>query len=84
MDSTEQERQGEEGKKNPTKQKTNCTHIHRERERGDQSSGARSRLWTARALDREPAPGHHSRDGTAEDRGPFIINMQPSSKEAAE
>lgn len=83
MDSTEQERQGEEGKKNPAKQKTNCTHIHRERERGNQSSGAHSRLWTSRALDRTRRWGTTHGTGTAEDRGPFI-NMQPSSKEAAE
>ncbi|EDL94561.1 similar to empty spiracles-like protein 2 (predicted), isoform CRA_b [Rattus norvegicus] len=68
MDSTEQERQGEEGKKNPTEQKTNCTHIHRERGRGNHS-----RLWTSRALDRDPALGHHSRDRNG--RGPRPLHQ---------
>lgn len=78
MDSTEQERQGEEGKKNPTKQKQTA---HTSTEKGRE--GIRAVTLAADFGQRGHSAGPGTAYRTAEDGGP-IINMQPSSKEAAE
>lgn len=82
MDSMEQKRQGEEGKKekHPTKQNQTAHTFTKKGRKGNLSSGLQQ------TLDSEGTGPSTARAHTiemAEDGGPFI-NVQPSSKEAAE
>lgn len=87
MDSMEQKRQGEEGKKekNPTKQNQTAHTFTKKGRKGNLSGGSQQTL-DSEGTEPSAATAHAPGAGTnemAEDRGPFI-NVQPSSKEAAE